>query len=116
MPIPVPIIAALIGAGVTGTTTGLEASGAIGGGSSGPSAADQQRLQQEAAQKQQQTALQEAFKSFAPAAQAQTGGALSDTSLSSLINELSGNQGTIGGAQQTIFGSTPGLSSSDTGA
>ena len=114
MPWVVPLLPALITAGTTGTEIGLQASGALSPGG-GPSTAQLQQQQQEAAQKQQQTQLQEAFKSFAPAAQAQTGGALSDTSLSALINELSGNQGTIGGAQQTIFGTTPGLSSSDMG-
>jgi hypothetical protein len=103
------LLPALIGAGVTGVTTGLEASGAIGGGG-GPSQATQQQeqlTQQEAAQKQQQQQLQQTFKSFAPDAQAQTGGSLSDSSFASLVAELAGQPGNIGTAQQTIFGSTP---------
>jgi hypothetical protein len=108
MPFTPAIIAALIGAGVTGTTTGLEASGVIGGGG-GPSKADlekQQLTQEQQQQKQQQEALQQAFKHFAPDAQAATGGALSDKSFSELVAELSGQPGDIGTAQQTIFGNT----------
>ena len=104
------IIAALIGAGVTGTTTGLEASGAIGGGSSGPSAAQLEAAQNQQNQKTMQSQEQQAFRQFAPDAQAQTGGALSSSSLSSLIAELSGAPNDVNLAQQTIFGNAPGLS------
>jgi len=107
---PPAIIAALIGAGVSGTSLGLEASGAIGG-SSGPSAADQEKLTQEANQKSQQTQEQAAFKHFAPDAQAATGGSLSDSSFASMVSELSGAPADTNLAQQTIFGTTPGLSS-----
>ena len=110
------LISALIGAGTTGTITGLEASGAIGGGgSSGPSAASIAQQQNQANQKTQQQQEQEAFKRFAPDAQAQTGGALSDNSLSAMIAELSGAPADTNLAQQTIFGNAPGLSSGGTG-
>ncbi len=109
------LLPALIGGGVAGVTTGLEASGAIGGGG-GPSQSTQQQellQQQEAAQKQQQQQLQQAFKNFAPNAQEQTGGSLSDASFANLVTELSGQPGNIGTAQEAIFGTTPqpGLSS-----
>ena len=107
------LLPALITTATTGTEIGLQASGALGGGGGGNNTAAL-LAQQEANQKAQQTAQQEAFKSAAPAAQAQTGGALSDTSLSALIAELSGNPGSIGSAQQTIFGTTPGLSAGGT--
>lgn len=109
MPIAAPIVAALIGAGVTGVTTGLEASGAIGGGG-GPSQSQlqqQQLQQQQQQQKQQQTQEQAAFKQFAPDAQAQTGGALSDRAFSALVAELSGAPADINLAQQTVFGASP---------
>jgi hypothetical protein len=109
MPIAPAIIAALIGAGVSGTTLGLEASGAIGGGS-GPSQADQQKQlqqQQEAQQKQQQQQEQQLFKHFAPDAQAQTGGALADQSFASMVASLTGAPGDINLAQQTLFGNGP---------
>ena|SRR5215469_14672044 len=122
MPLAAPIVAALIGAGVTGVTTGLEASGAIGGGSSGPSAEQlqQQQQQQEAAAKKAQAEQEAAaFRRFAPDAQSQTGGALSDPSFASMVAELSGAPGDIGLAQQTLFGggtNTPGLSSGGGGS
>jgi hypothetical protein len=105
---PPAIIAALIGAAVTGTTTGLEASGAIGGGG-GPSLsqAEQQQQQQQVQNNKQLTAQeQQAFKQFAPDAQAATGGSLSDQSFSALVSELAGQPGDIQLAQQTIFPST----------
>jgi hypothetical protein len=105
MPFSAPIIAALIGAGVTGTTTGLEASGAIGGGGPSQSTLQQEQLtQQEAAQKQQQDQLKQAFRGFAPDAQERSGGSLSDASFSQLVAELSGNPGGMELAKQTIFG------------
>jgi len=106
------LISALIGAGTTGTITGLEASGAIGGGgSSGPSPQQLQLQQQEAAQKQQQTQEQEAFKNFAPNAVAQTGGALDPASLAAMTSELSGSPADVGLAFQTLFPNQPGTAS-----
>ena len=119
---PPAIVAALIGAAVTGTTTGLEASGAIGGGSSGPSAADLQKQQEQQAEAQKKAeADQKAalFRRFAPDAQSQTGGALSDPSFASMVAELSGAPGDIGLAQQTLFGggtNTPGLATGGGGS
>ena len=104
------LLPALIGGGVAGITTGLEASGAIGGGGGGPSQATQAQealTQEQEAQKAQQQQLQQAFKSFAPDVQANTGGSLSDSSFSALVSELAGQPGNIGTAQQAIFGSTP---------
>lgn len=99
----VSILPALITVGATGVTTGLEASGVIGG-SSGPSVQSQELANQEQQQKQQQQQEQQLFKQYAPNAQAQTGGSLSDTSLSALISQLSGAPQDINLAQQTVFG------------
>jgi len=109
MPLSAPIIAALIGLAGSGVTTGLEASGAIGG-SSGPSAQQEQTLLNQQNQQSQQNQEKAAFRQFAPNAQAQTGGSLSDQSLSSMIAELSGSPADTNLAQQTIFGTQPGLS------
>jgi hypothetical protein len=108
------IIASLIGAAVTGTTTGLEASGAIGG-PSGPNPADIQRQQNLQNQKTLQQQEQEAFKRFSPDVQGQTGGALSDSSFASMVAELSGAPADMNLAQQTLFGNTPGLSTGSPG-
>jgi len=105
----IPLIPSLITAGTAGTEIGLQASGALSPSTSGANN-NAQLLATEAQQKQQQTQQQEMFKGAAPNAQAQTGGSLSDSSLSAMIAELSGSPGDIGSAQQTIFGSTPGLS------
>jgi len=115
---PPAIVAAIIGAAVTGTTTGLEASGAIGGGGGGPSAADLQKMQQMQQQKQQQQQEQQAFSRFAPDVQAATGGSLSDQSFASMVAELSGSPADVNLAQQTLFGppqGSTGLSSSSVG-
>lgn len=106
MPIAAPIVAALIGAGVSGTTLGLEASGALTPGSSGPSAQEQQLTADQKAQKAQEDQLKQIFKHFAPDAQANTGGALSDNSFAQLVAELSGQPGGMELAKQTIFGGT----------
>lgn len=115
MPIAPPIIAALIGLAGTGVTTGLEASGALGGGGGGPSAQQIATQENQANQKSQQLQEQQAFKRFAPDAQAQTGGALSDTSLSAMIAELAGSPADTNLAQQTLFGNAPGLSTTPQG-
>jgi hypothetical protein len=104
------LVPALIGVATTGTSIGLEASGALGGGSSGPSATQLQEAQNEQQQKTQQQQEQQTFRGAAPNAQAQTGGSLSSSSLSSLIAELSGSPADTNLAQQTIFGNVPGLS------
>jgi hypothetical protein len=110
MPWIVPMIPALIGAGTAGTEIGLSASGALSPSTSGATK-DAARLQAEMQQKQQQQQEQAAFKRFAPDAQAQTGGALGDQSLSAMIAELSGSPADTNLAQQTVFGNPPGLSS-----
>ena len=74
-----------------------------------------QLQQQEQQQKQQQQQEQQLFKHFAPDAQSQTGGALGDASLSSMIAELSGSPGDMNLAQQTVFGTGPGTASSPVG-
>lgn len=104
------LLPSLITAGVTGTSIGLQASGALSPSTTGAANA-QEIAANQAQQKQQQTAEQEAFKSFAPAAQAQTGGALADPSLSAMIAQLSGSPADVNLAQQTLFGNAPGLSS-----
>lgn len=105
---PPAIIAALIGAGVTGVTTGLEASGTFQPSTTAATNAqeDQLKQQQDAARKQQEQTLQAAFKRFAPDAQAQTGGSLSDASFASLVSELSGAPANTELAQQTLFPDT----------
>lgn len=116
MPLPAPIIAALIGAGVTGTTTGLEASGALSPGGGGPSPQQLQMQNMQQQQKQQQQQEQQAFRHFAPDVQSSTDGALDPSSFASMVSKLSGAPADINLAQQTIFGGqTPGLSSSTSG-
>jgi hypothetical protein len=105
----IALLPALIGAGTAGTEIGLSASGALSPSTSGATQ-DAQLLAKETQQKQQQTQQQELFKGAAPNAQAQTGGSLGDSSLSAMIAELSGSSGDLGAAQQTVFGTTPGLS------
>jgi hypothetical protein len=114
MPWIVPLLPALIGAGVAGTTTGLQAAGTFSP-STTKATEQQQLLQQEQQQKTQQQQEQQLFKHFAPDAQGQTGGALGDASLSSMIAELSGSPGDINLAQQTVFGTSPGTASSPVG-
>ena len=114
MPWVVPLIPALIGVATTGTSIGLQASGALSPSTSGQQQ-QQQLLQQEQQQKQQQQQEQQLFKHFAPDAQSQTGGALGDASLSSMIAELSGSPGDMNLAQQTVFGTGPGTASSPVG-
>lgn len=112
MPIAAPIIAALIGAGTTGITTGLEAAGTFTPSSNSAQLKEQQTQDQINATKQQALQKQEIFKRFAPDVQSATGGALADKSFSQMVAELSGSPGDIGLAQQTIFGSgTPGQNS-----
>ena len=118
---PEALIAALpwlIPAATTGTTIGLQASGALQPSTSG-AVKQQEQLQlqqQEQQQKQQQQQEQQLFKHFAPDAQGQTGGALSDASLSSMIAELSGSPGDMNLAQKTVFGTGPsGTASSPVG-
>lgn len=106
MPIGAPIIAALISAAATATTTGLEAAGTFR--PSTTAATEKAKMEAlQAQQKQQQTMEQGLFKHFAPDAQAQTGGALGDQSLSAMIAELSGTPGDINLAQSTVFGQNP---------
>lgn len=110
----IAVLPALIGAGTAATGIGLQASGALSPSTSGQ-VKQQELLNQEEQQKQQQTSEQALFKRFAPDAQANTGGSLSDTSLAALITELSGNPGDIGLAQQTVFGNSPGLTTTSPG-
>lgn len=98
---PPAVIAAIIGAGVTATDIGLQASGAFQ-----PSTSGQVAAQEQSQEAQQKAAEQQAFKHFAPDVQSQTGGSLSDTSFASLVAELAGQPGDIGLSQQTIFGNT----------
>lgn len=98
-----------------GTTIGLETSGALSKGSSGPSSQQEQMLLNQQNQQAQQKQEQQLFRHFAPDAQAQTGGSLSDNSLSAMIAELSGAPADTNLARQTIFGNAPGLSSGGTG-
>jgi len=100
--VPLATIATLASAGVAGTELGLNLSGA-----GQPSQGDaMKQLQTQNQQQQQELAQQkeQAFKHFAPDAQAATGGALSDQSFSALVAELSGQPGDVNLAQQTIFG------------
>jgi hypothetical protein len=103
------LLSIIIPAAVSGTTTGLQLEG-VGTGTPQKDAQAQLQKQELAneqqQQKQQQEALQQAFKHFAPDAQAATGGSLSDKSFASLVAELSGQPGDISQAQQTIFGNT----------
>jgi len=111
----IALLPALIPAATAGTEVGLQLSGALTPStSSGPT---QQQLQQQQQQQQQALTTQEqaAFKHAAPDAQSQTGGALSDPSFAAMVAELSGSPADVGLAQQTLFGSTPGLSSSNAG-
>lgn len=126
MPIAPAVVAALITTAAAATTTGLEAAGTFQPSTTKATQEAQLKSQQDQ-QKQQQTMEQAMFKHFAPDAQAQSGGALGNESLSALIAELSGTAGGVGEAQQTIFGnqnqpdqtqqpqSGPGLSSSIVG-
>src|SRR6266576_5865648 len=102
MPLLAPI-AAIASAAVAATTTGLEAAGTFQPSTTAATKAAQLKSQQDQ-QKQAQTMEQAMFKHFAPDAQAQSGGALGEGSLSALIAELSGTPGGVGEAQQTIFG------------
>jgi hypothetical protein len=109
------LLSIIIPAATTGTSIGLQASGALS--PSGPSLSQSEQLakqQEVAANKQAQLQSQEAFKAFAPDAQAQTGGALSDASFANLVAELSGQPGNMELAQQTIFGNA-GTQGSGTG-
>lgn len=107
--IPVPIIASLIGAGTTGITTGLEASGAIGGGGGGgtpqptPAQISQQKAQQTSAV-QQGTGnwIEQGNGGLSPNYLAwQTGvntGSLNDiSSLQDIANSMYGGSGGYGG-------------------
>lgn len=102
MPIAAPVLAALITAGVSGTEIGLQASGAFQPSTSAQTKAieDQAKSQQLALQQQKQ----QAFRQFAPDAQAQTGGALADRSFAQMVAEMSGNPGDLNLAQNTLFG------------
>lgn len=109
MPIPVPIIAALIGAGVSGTEIGLQASGAFQPSTSGATQADQAALakQQADAKAAQEKQL---FAHAAPDVQARTGGSLADPSFAAMVAEMAGAPADVNLAQQTIFGNaSPGL-------
>jgi|SRR6266576_3898567 len=112
MPLLAPI-AAIASAAVAATTTGLEAAGTFQPSTTAATKAAQLKSQQDQ-QKQAQTMEQAMFKHFAPDAQSQSGGALGEGSLSALIAELSGTQGGVSEAQQTIFGSTGGASTMPT--
>jgi hypothetical protein len=114
MPWIVPFIPLIAAGATTGTEVGLQLSGALTPSTTGAANAEEIAANQ-AQQRQQQTAEQEAFKSFAPQAQAQTGGSLADPSLSSLIAQLSGSPADVNLAQQTLFGNAPGLSSNSLG-
>lgn len=105
MPVAAPVIAALITAGVSGTEMGLQASGAFQPSTSGD-VKKQQMMDAQKQQQQNQTMEQSMFKRFAPDAQAQSGGALGDQSLSAMIAELAGQPGDINLAHSTIFGDT----------
>jgi hypothetical protein len=97
------LLPALITGGVSATGLGLQAAGTFQPSTSGQTKAlEQQNQQQQQALQQQQ---QQAFKSFAPDAQASTGGALTDKSFSQLVAELAGNPGNLQLAQDTLFGS-----------
>jgi hypothetical protein len=104
MPIAPAITAALISAAAAATTTGLEAAGTFQPSTTKATQEAALKSQQDQ-QKQAQTMEQAMFKHYAPDAQAQSGGALGDQSLSALISELAGTQGGVSEAQQTIFGS-----------
>ena len=99
---PPAIIAALIGAGVTGTEMGLQASGAFQ-----PSTTAATDKAQQTALAQQKAQEAQAFKQFAPDVQSTTGGALSNPAFAQMVAELAGQPGDIGLAQQTIFGNQP---------
>lgn len=94
----IPLIPALITAGVGGTEMGLQMSGALSPSSSPSTAAATDAA---AAQKQQEA---QNMRAVAGNAQQQAPG-LSDASMSQLIAALAGSPGDIGLAQQTVFGS-----------
>jgi hypothetical protein len=105
MPWIVPFIPLLAAGASAGTSIGLDLS--QGGG---PSAQQEQTLINQQNQSAQQKAEQQAFRTFAPNTQAQTSGSLDAGSMSEMIAAATGSPADINLAQQTIFGTQPGLS------
>ena len=109
----VALIPALVSAGTAATEIGLQASGAFQPSTSAQTKALEQQTADQ--QKQLQDAKMQAFRKFAPDAQGQTGGALTDKSFSQMVAELAGEPGDLNLAQKTLFGGeggdTTGLSS-----
>jgi hypothetical protein len=107
------VLPALISSGVAATGIGLQAAGTFQPSTSGQTKAleQQQQQQQQAAQQQKE----QAFKNFAPTAQADTGGSLDSRSFSQLVAEMTGNPGDLQLAQETLFGSGGGGGIGQTG-
>jgi hypothetical protein len=99
---PPVIIASVIAAAAATAKLGADAAGVGQPSTSAQTKAieDQTKANQQA----QLDAKQQAFKTFAPDAQGQTGGALTDKSFSQLVAEMAGNPGDLQLAQNTIFG------------
>jgi hypothetical protein len=84
---------------------GLQASGALTPSQPNPNAA--LAAQNKAQQQQMQSMEQQATRANAPFEQSQTGGFLTDPAFAAQVADLIGQPGSIGTAQQTIFGTGP---------
>lgn len=102
---PAAVIAALIGAAVTGTTTGLELSG-VGQPNQDALKRDQAK-QLEAAnlksRQDQELATQQAARRASPDVQSQTGGNLGTQSFAAQVASATGNPGDVSLIQRTLF-------------
>lgn len=105
MPIAPVLIAALIGAAATATTTGLQASGVF--------APNEDRIKRDQAKQledvnlkqrqDQQLQQQQALRRAAPDIQSQTGGNLGTPAFSAQVAGATGNPGDVALAQRTLF-------------
>jgi hypothetical protein len=95
------LIPALIGAGVTGVTTGLEASGAIGGGG-GSSTAPPNPAQLASQVAQQKAQLASTLNQNKGNVQEQTGGGLAPDAVAQLVGGETGNLNNINSLQDLV--------------
>jgi hypothetical protein len=106
----------IIPAATAATTTGLQLAGTFSPSSNLKQQQDSLRQQQLHTQQQDQLTKQEAFKAAAPGLQGQVGGDLTQESFSQMVASLTGNPGSLGEAQRTLYsgggasgGGAPGL-------
>lgn len=118
MPFIVPLLPALIGAAVAGTTTGLELSG-VGKPNEEAIKRDQAKQLEAANLKSRQDAelsQQQALRRAAPDIQSQTGGNLGTPAFAAQVASATGNPGDVALAQRTLFqGGGEGAPASDPG-